>query len=91
MSNTAHAVRIFIYWLIASVIAEVLLVFAIPTPGPPLSEAGVGEHTTSNLFFYNGAPTCVFTSVSVVYPGRFFRYTYCPGVLTRTIHLHTHP
>jgi len=84
VTNTAHAVRIFIYWLIASVIAEILLITAIPTPGPTLSEAGAGEHTTMRLFFFTGAPIFVFICVYMVYAVIMFRDRSEPETLTRT-------
>ena len=75
MSNTAHAIRIFVYWVICSAIAELLLWFVIPTPGPTLSNAGAGENTTMALLFRSGAPIFVFVCVFMVYAVIMFRDT----------------
>lgn len=82
MSNTAHAIRIFSYWLICSVIAEVILVFVLATPGPTFSTAGNGEHTTMEIMFRLGAPLFVFICVYMVYAVIMFRDTGEPETAT---------
>lgn len=67
VSNLAHAIRIFVYWLICSLIAELLLWKVIPTPGPRLSDAGEGENTTMGMLIKVGAPLFVFICVYMVY------------------------
>lgn len=68
-----HGLRIFVIWLIASVIVEVLIGFA-PIPSPTLSPEAAGEHQTLYMLFYVGGPIFVFVWVLFLYNLIVFRH-----------------
>ena len=54
-----HAIGIAIFWLILTVIAEVLI-GVIPIPSPAGSQEGLGAHQTVYMLFYVAAPFFTF-------------------------------
>ena len=72
MRGINHGLRIFAIWLVASIIAEVLIAI-IPWPIPSFSDQAEGVHGTMYVLFYIGAPIFVFVWVLLLYNLVVFR------------------
>ncbi|MGI8825431.1 MAG: cytochrome c oxidase subunit II [Chloroflexota bacterium] len=73
MRRINHGLRIFIIWLVASVIADIL-VGILPIPSPVGSTQAFGEHQTLYMLFYVGMPIFVFVWVFLLYSLIVFRH-----------------